>query len=210
MWIDEKIFYKVFKEHPDWFTSWVDEGNKIWNRQTGEIVYEDGTVMNDLVYRPPRDYNNYWKDCFEDEPKSYSGHSDLSITLSYDDYIKDPEKFLSKSKDIDNTAVPYRVTISSEDDEEDCGIRRVNPDLMTGVLYRVQPSDKNSLYKDITSLSVEAYSPTINFDDNYTDEWYCVWASSGDGSSRKMYDNHTFEDCKNFIYDHFYVIEKCL
>jgi hypothetical protein len=104
MWIDEKTFFKVVKEHPDWFTSWVDEGNHIWNRVTGEIVYEDGTVMHDLVYRPPRDYNNYWKDCFQDPPKAYSGNSDLSITLSYDDYIKDPEKFLSKSKDIDNVS----------------------------------------------------------------------------------------------------------
>lgn len=127
MWIDEKIFFKVFKEHPDWFTNWVDEGNHIWNRVTGEIVYEDGTLMNDLVYRPPRDYNNYWKDCFNDEPKVYEGGSDTyKMTLSYDDYVKDPESFVTKAKDIDNQAYvnldslkSYKVTISAEDEEED-------------------------------------------------------------------------------------------
>ena len=83
MYIDEKTFYKVFKEHPDWFTSWVDEGSKIWNRFTGEIIYEDGMVMHDGVYRPPRDPNNYWKDCFNDQPKAFvGGENHNNITLA--------------------------------------------------------------------------------------------------------------------------------
>lgn len=105
MWIDEKIFFKIVKEHPDWFTSWVDEGNRIWNRQTGEIVYEDGTLMHDLVYRGKRDYNNYWKDCFNDEPKVYEGSPDTyKVTLSYDDYVKDPEALWVKAQEINNQA----------------------------------------------------------------------------------------------------------
>ena len=94
-YIDDKIFYKIVTKHPDWFPNWENEGHQIWNRVTGEIVTEDGRYMMDGVYRGGRDYNNYWKDCFQDSPKSISGGpSDLSITLSYDDYVKDPESTL--------------------------------------------------------------------------------------------------------------------
>ena len=91
MWIDEEVFYKVFKEHPDWFPEWVDEGKQIWNRQTGEIICEDGTLMHDTVYRPKRDYNNYWKDCFNDEPKVYKGGPNEYEMRLNADYVKDPE-----------------------------------------------------------------------------------------------------------------------
>ena len=105
MWIDEKVFFKVFKEHPDWFTSWVDEGKQIWNRQTGEIIREDGTLMHDAVYRPPRDYNNYWKDCFNDDPCVINGGPDTyKMTLSFDDYVKDPERYLVKAQEVNNQA----------------------------------------------------------------------------------------------------------
>jgi len=91
MWISEQTFFKVFKEHPDWFTSWVDEGKKIWNRETGEIICEDGTLMHDAVYRPPRDYNNYWKDCFQEQPKAYRGGPDKYECWLNADYVNDPE-----------------------------------------------------------------------------------------------------------------------
>ena len=224
MWIDEKIFYKVFKEHPDWFTNWVDEGRQIWNRQTGEIICEDGTLMNDLVYRPPRDYNNYWKDCFNDEPKVYEGGSDTyKMTLSCDDYVKDPESFLTKAKDIDNQAYvnldslkPYKVTVSVEDEEEeeeDFRDKRVSPsDFKTGTVYEVRPYNRGGIYKDIRFLSIDRYCPTVNFDDNYTDDWYAVWSSEKgidkDGHVKKIYDNSTLEDCLDFIYNYFYVLER--
>ena len=70
--IPGKTFYKILKEHPEMFPDWKDEGTKFWNSRTGEILWEDGTVMYDLVYRGNRDYDNYWKDCFNDEPKSYT------------------------------------------------------------------------------------------------------------------------------------------
>ena len=104
MWIDEEVFYKVFKEHPDWFPEWVDEGKQIWNRQTGEIICEDGTLMHDTVYRPKRDYNNYWKDCFNDEPKVYKGgSSEYEIRLNAD-YVTDPEALYVKAEEINNVS----------------------------------------------------------------------------------------------------------
>ena len=81
--IPGKIFYKILKEHPEMFPNWKDEGTKFWNSKTGEILEEDGTVMYDLVYRGNRDYDNYWKDCFNDEPKSIIGSGEMpKITLT--------------------------------------------------------------------------------------------------------------------------------
>lgn len=103
LWIDEKVFYKVFKEHPDWFTSWVDEGRQIWNRETGEIIREDGMVMYDGVYRPPRDPNNYWKDCYNDQPKAIVGSPDkYECWLTTDG--TNTEAFYAKSEEINNNA----------------------------------------------------------------------------------------------------------
>lgn len=70
--IPGKIFYKILKEHPETFPDWRDEGTRFWNSRTGEILEEDGTVMFDLVWRQDRDYDNYWKDCFNDGPKSFT------------------------------------------------------------------------------------------------------------------------------------------
>ena len=81
--IPGKTFYKILKEHPEMFPNWKDEGTKFWNSRTGEILEEDGTVMYDLVYRGDRDYDNYWKDCFNDEPKSIIGTGEMpKITLT--------------------------------------------------------------------------------------------------------------------------------
>lgn len=103
MYIDDKTFYKVFKEHPDWFTSWVDEGRQIWNRDTGVIIFENGMVMHDAVYRPPRDPNNYWKECFNDHPKAIvGGESNYDITLACGDNISDQKSTLIKADETNN------------------------------------------------------------------------------------------------------------
>lgn len=105
MYIDDKTFYKVFKEHPDWFTSWVDEGKQIWNRDTGVIIHENGLVMHDAVYRPPRDPNNYWKDCFNDQPKAIvGGENSYDITLACGDNISDHMSTLINSEEINTKA----------------------------------------------------------------------------------------------------------
>lgn len=104
MWIDEEIFYKFFKEHPDWFPEWVDEGKKIWNRETGEIIYENGTLMHDAVYRPKRDYNNYWKDCYQDPPIVINGGPQKYESYLNDDYVKDPESLYIKAEEINNVS----------------------------------------------------------------------------------------------------------
>lgn len=108
MWINEELFFKVVKEHPDWFPNWVLEGargNRIWNKVTGEIIYEDGTMMHDLVYRGKRDYDNYWKDCFNDKPCAINGGPETyKVTLSYDDYVKDPESLWIKAQEVNNQA----------------------------------------------------------------------------------------------------------
>jgi len=51
MFIEGKLLYEVLDRCKDLFPEWVREDNRFWNRTTGEIVYENGTVMHDLVYR---------------------------------------------------------------------------------------------------------------------------------------------------------------
>ena len=106
--IDSKDFFKVFKERPEFFPDWNDEGTQIWNRETGEIVREDGLVMQDLVYRGNvyrrRDYNNYWKDCFQEQPKAYRGGPDKYECWLNADYVNDPESLYIKAEEINNVS----------------------------------------------------------------------------------------------------------
>ena len=201
MWVDNETFFKIFKEHPDWFTSWVDEGKQIWNRQTGEIVCEDGTLMHDAVYRPPRDYNNYWKDCFQDPPIVINGGPQKYESYLNADYVKDPESLYIKKDRV--TFDSIRINSQQKD-------KKVNPDKFeTNQVYKVNPYNKDGIYSKIKFISIDKYCPTVTFDDNYTDDWYIVWGKETEADTfKKVYDNSTLEDCKNFIYDYFCIEEK--
>ena len=65
--------------------------------------------MHDAVYRPPRDYNNYWKDCFNDCSKAIvSGSDSYDITLACDDNVNDQKSTLIKAQEI-NTKVTINL-----------------------------------------------------------------------------------------------------
>ena len=51
MVINGKRLYDVLDRCEDLFPEWVRENNSFWNRTTGEIIYENGIMMHDLVYR---------------------------------------------------------------------------------------------------------------------------------------------------------------
>ena len=57
MFLDGKKLYEVLDRCEDLFPEWKREGNKFWNSKTGEIVYNDGLEMQDLVYRGREGYN---------------------------------------------------------------------------------------------------------------------------------------------------------
>ena len=57
MFLDGKKLYEVLDRCEDLFPEWKREGNKFWNSKTGEIVYDDGLEMQDLVYRGREGYN---------------------------------------------------------------------------------------------------------------------------------------------------------
>ena len=73
MFLDGKKLYQVLDRCEDLFPEWKRMGNKFWNSKTGEIVYDDGLEMQDLVYRGRKyEYNH----------KSYnSGFVNIEATL---------------------------------------------------------------------------------------------------------------------------------
>ena len=57
MILDGKRLYEVLERCPDLFPEWKKEGNQYWNSKTGEIIYDNGMYMHDLVYRGYEAYN---------------------------------------------------------------------------------------------------------------------------------------------------------
>ncbi len=51
MFLNGKRLYQVLDKCEDLFPEWKREGNRFWNSKTGEIVYENGLELQDLVYR---------------------------------------------------------------------------------------------------------------------------------------------------------------
>ena len=73
MILEGKRLYEVLDKCEGLFPEWKRMGNKFWNSETGEIVYDDGLEMQDLVYRERKyEYNH----------KSYnSGFVNIELTL---------------------------------------------------------------------------------------------------------------------------------
>ena len=72
MFLNGKRLYQVLDRCEDLFPEWKREGNKFWNSRTGEIVYDDGLIVHDLVYRE-REY--------EYNHKSYNTDCNIEATL---------------------------------------------------------------------------------------------------------------------------------
>lgn len=108
---------------------------------------------------------------------------------------------------IGKESVNQDIPIKEDEDFKD---RRVSPsNFKTSKTYEVRPYNRGGIHRDIRYICVNPYCPTVKFDDNYTDEWYAVWGGVTDQNiSRKIYDNSTLEDCLDFIYNYFYVLER--
>lgn len=65
MFINGKRLYDVLDRCEDLFPEWVRENNSFWNRTTGEIVCENGTMMHDLVYRNYAESSDTYADTTE-------------------------------------------------------------------------------------------------------------------------------------------------
>ena len=55
MFLNGRRLYQVLDKCEDLFPEWKregkGEGKRFWNSKTGEIVYENGLELQDLVYR---------------------------------------------------------------------------------------------------------------------------------------------------------------
>lgn len=52
MFLTGKKLWDVLERCADLFPAWHKEGNQYWNSNTGEIVRNDGLMLQDAVYRP--------------------------------------------------------------------------------------------------------------------------------------------------------------
>lgn len=164
----------------------------------GVVVYDKDLLMTDSIYLQHLGSG----DCYN-----------LILHLK-DGWNKVIEHCASLEICCDTINEYFNIEKESDDQDkpikEDTGIdRRVRPDeLGTNKVYEVRATNRCGIYGDIKFISVNRYCPTVNFDDNYTDEWYNVWGGKTDKDvSKKIYDNATLEDCKGFIFNYFHVME---
>lgn len=164
----------------------------------GLVIYDKDLLMTDSIYLQHLGSG----DCYN-----------LILHLK-DDWNKVIEHYASFEICCDTIYEYFNIEKESDDQDkpikEDTRIdRRVRPDeLGTNKVYEVRATNRCGIYGDIKFISVNRYCPTVNFDDNYTDEWYNVYGGKTDKDiSKKIYDTTTLENCKDFIFNYFHVME---
>ena len=51
MLIEPAVFYEVLERCHDLFPEWEKEDDRYWNSKTGYMIYKNGIVVHDAVYR---------------------------------------------------------------------------------------------------------------------------------------------------------------